>query len=144
MNSPRFPVWLAVLMIISAVVGCGGDPAATMTGHLYRDGTPLSFARMEIRPADGNGRSYRGESVKDGKYYLSQMGQEGLPPGKYRVIVIYKVIPEKVEVPTGEEGEMLFADERIRQERVTFDVDLQPGQQTIDFDVADGQPVEQE
>lgn len=132
----------APLLILSLLffAGCG-PPTGTINGVIKKGDEPLPFARMEIRPK-GEGRSFRGESVNDGKYYLDAVAAEGMPPGQYNAIISYYTLRNGDPLPEGEEGESLKGTNRAKEHKVVVEFELKPGGQNLDFDVAQGKPQE--
>lgn len=93
---------LAVLLLTSAVMGCGGSsPRQGVYGKVTVDGAPLATGIITFKPAEGTEGPVVGEPIADGKYNL--VAGQGPVPGKYRVeISSTKQGDQKVVVVPGE------------------------------------------
>jgi hypothetical protein len=93
-------IW--VLMLAVTVVGCGREPESgpTLTGQVLADGQPCRPASVndfdvKFLTVAGEGpqkRSYLAEVREDGTFVVSGSIGKGIPPGRYKVIVVGKVL----------------------------------------------------
>jgi hypothetical protein len=79
--------WCAVLMTAVWTLGCsGGGPALPVNGIVTIDDKPLDGATVTFYGETGAGGFAR--TGTDGKFVITGMkGQDGLPPGSYKVTV---------------------------------------------------------
>lgn len=81
-------VWLLTGgCIFVATVGCGTDDGLgrrAVSGTITLDGTPLADGSIAFEPVDKSTTSSAGVIAR-GKYSITR--QQGLPQGKYRVVV---------------------------------------------------------
>ena len=108
------------LLLVSALVGCGGakseKPAklAPVNGMVTLDGKPLAMAAMTFLP-DGEtkgiaGVAYTGE---DGKFEAKWRTETGIPPGSYKVVVSRLGLPNGSPVPPGQSAADVGAIETV-------------------------------
>lgn len=122
------------------LVGCG-EPKGLIEGKVLNQGDPVPYARLVLRPVAAEGRSFRGETVGDGTYYFEETAKYGIPPGDYRVNVTYHTMPNGNPPPSGEEGESLRRDGKLRKREVAIDVQIEVGSHPFDFEVTNGEVV---
>ena len=84
--------WCALLLaMFLGLTGCGdGLKRVPIQGELLAAGKPVSGASLQFFPAEGTpGEGAIGISDKDGKFTVisSRRSDEGIPPGKYKVLV---------------------------------------------------------
>ncbi len=128
------------LLACCVLSGCGGEPTGTLTGLLFKKGKPLPNAIIELHPQAGEGRSFRGETGDEGRYYMETLAKRGMPVGLYDVFISYHTLLDGKPIPSGEEGLQLIGSEAAKTHRVQLELDLKEGDQIINFDVADGKP----
>lgn len=96
-NSRQFVSASGAMLLIIAVIGCGGDPNAPdlhpISGTVTMDGKPLDGATVFFRPSGvtkGNGSF--GKTDASGKYTLrADRGGEGAVEGTYDVMISREV-----------------------------------------------------
>jgi hypothetical protein len=80
-----------VTTILIGVAGCGdGLKRVPIQGEIVAAGQPVSGASIQFLPAEGTpGQGAIGVSDQQGKFTVisSRQSDEGIPPGKYKVIV---------------------------------------------------------
>jgi hypothetical protein len=92
-------VMFGCLAAALAAAGCGsgGGPVLPVNGIVTLDGKPLDGATVTFYPEGGGNRGFA-RTGTDGRFVITGMkGEEGLPPGQYKVTV------SKLNVPTGGE-----------------------------------------
>jgi len=75
------------LLIIGGICGCGGGDSAgrqAISGTVTLDGQALPQGSISFQPMDQGGAS-AGAVITGGSYSVPQ--EQGLPPGKYRVVI---------------------------------------------------------
>lgn len=135
----RFFTGITLVVVTLAIVGCG-DPAGTINGMVKNGDKPVQFAFIEINPKDPEGRSFRGETVDDGKYYLDSVAASGMPPGQYEAVITYHTLRNGDPLPAGEEGENMKSNGKTKEHKVVVDFEVKVGSHDFDFDVAQGRP----
>lgn len=73
--------------LLLAIVGCGADDGLgrrAISGTVTLDGTPLTDGAITFEPVEKSTTS-SGSMIAAGKYSITR--EQGLPPGKYRVVV---------------------------------------------------------
>ncbi len=87
----RFGSWLAALVMVLALSGCGGSgdglPRQALSGSVTLDGSPLKDGTIQFTPvSEGQGTALTaGGQIKDGQYSVPQ--EQGLTPGTYKVSI---------------------------------------------------------
>jgi hypothetical protein len=78
-----------LLLLLSALVGCGGGLHPVRGQVTLDDGTPLTKGLVVFESTEGEPPlTARGDVQADGSYELStHKPGDGVPPGKYRVLV---------------------------------------------------------
>lgn len=89
-----------ILFALTLLTGCGGLKLVEVEGTLTLDGEPLAFKSIAFVPEPGTpGNGAAGYSNKEGKYSLLAIisgvtrDMDGVPPGRYKVIVSEPMIP---------------------------------------------------
>lgn len=84
---------ILAVSLAAAVSGCGKTappvlPSTMVTGTVTVDGEPATAAMVKFIP-DGNTKGFGGFAVSDerGQYLVESGGTNGLPEGKYKVVV---------------------------------------------------------
>lgn len=73
--------------LLMAIVGCGTDDGLgrrAVSGTVTLDGTPLADGSITFEPIEKSTTS-SGAIIAGGKYSITR--EQGLPPGKYRVVI---------------------------------------------------------
>lgn len=83
--------WLAVVLV-AAVIGCGGADAGQVSGVVTLDGDPLANATVTFHPQQADGESApisQGTTDANGKYTLTLIstGETGAVIGKHDVSI---------------------------------------------------------
>ncbi len=87
MSHGRSSVVVAVACMLAGLVGCGSDDGLgrrAISGTVNLDGKPLADGSITFEPVEKSTTS-SGDMIVGGKYSISK--DQGLPPGKYRVVV---------------------------------------------------------
>lgn len=134
------------LLILCAVVGCGGGGSGTasVSGHVKYKGKPVPKANVSFTPAEGTSRAATGLTDDNGYYKLGTFSSnDGALPGKYRVAIIARGpdrAPKPGETGSGMPGEMMPGDPAIPvkyfapdSSGLTFEV--KKGSNTADFEL---------
>jgi hypothetical protein len=130
---------LALLLVGLSLSGCTGS-TARVTGNLTLGGEPLADAELTFALA-GTTQTVHGKSGPDGRYWLNYPQGNGMPSGKYRVVVTRYTLPDGKPVPSGEEGVALRGDEeRVRKWSVQFEHEIKAGENQLDLEWTLGQP----
>jgi hypothetical protein len=83
--------WCYLVVTMIGIVGCGdGIERVPIQGEILAVGKPVPNASIQFLPAEGTiGQGAIGVSDQDGKFTVisSRQSDEGIPPGKYKVIV---------------------------------------------------------
>lgn len=77
----------SVLCLLGLVCGCGGgDPLGRreVSGTVTLDGAPLADGSISFQPVEKSTTS-SGAVITNGAYSIAR--EQGLPPGKYRVVI---------------------------------------------------------
>jgi len=96
--------WLPALAVF-ALAGCGSNtnPAAVpVSGTVTVNNLPLAGATVTFIPTDGTpGFGGTGRTNAEGKYTLtgSRDDTPGVCPGKYKVVISKRLMPDGTEVP---------------------------------------------
>lgn len=130
------------LMALSlfALVGCGG-PKIPVTGKVTYKGEPLGGVEIQFTSEEDAEAIYPGTSdEKDGTFVLDTRGKGGIPPGKYKVTVVWWLQANGKPIPGGEEGENLKEEDKARQYRSTFSKTIDGENAAFDLEVTEGDP----
>jgi hypothetical protein len=75
----------AIALAVAFSYGCGGDPLGrqALSGAVTVDGSPLQKGTINFQPAQAGIGS--GTRIESGKYSIAR--KDGLPAGKYRVVI---------------------------------------------------------
>ena len=99
-RKPRAAAGLAALML--GLAGCGGDrgydgPLVPAHGKVTLDGKPLADANLVFIPIGSTkGGGGNAKTTGEGSYLVATpLGEPGLPPGEYKVVV------SKIELANG-------------------------------------------
>jgi hypothetical protein len=89
-------------LVLFALPGCGGPKGPKLiptTGTVSYNGKALSAARVQFLPIEGTeGVGGTGKTDAEGTYKISyRRGGEGLPAGKYKVVISKRVMPDGSE-----------------------------------------------
>jgi hypothetical protein len=97
----RWPVVAAALALLPAAVGCGVKLHPVRGQVTYPDGKPVSEGVVVFEGQGQENRvTARGEIQADGRYELSTFKPgDGVPPGRYRVLVAPRSDPNAVDRP---------------------------------------------
>jgi hypothetical protein len=142
-NAGRFSLLVGFLFALSFVAGCGrgqqGPVHASVSGTVKLDGKPIEQGSVLFTPAEGVKGMAAGGVIENGRYQLSS--QRGPTLGMNRVeIHAAKKSGRKIPKPMSSTGEMI--DEAIDavapqfNSQTTLRVEIKPGDNTADFEVA--------
>lgn len=94
---------LAVLILVN-LIGCG-SPVGPMLGRVrFEDGSPVQSGRIEFRRLS-DGSRYVSRIAADGGFRPADSdGRNGLPPGKYEVVVVQIVLTEDLAAEDHDHG----------------------------------------
>lgn len=101
----RQNVWqFAISLALLPLAGCGGDPNIVpvypTTGTLTMGGEPFGPTLIHLRPMKEGGRMVVGQVDEQGKIKFTTFKTgDGVPAGKYRVLVAMKMGPPPRPMP---------------------------------------------
>jgi hypothetical protein len=96
-RNPHVSGGAVVILLLAAIVGCGGSGVAPVSGRVTLDGRPLQHADVMFQP-DGAQRPSVGRTDADGRYELAyKRGEPGAIVGEHTVRIY--VSPELVRNP---------------------------------------------
>lgn len=128
--------WLTFTLLFS--LGCSPSDRAEVSGSVQLDGQPVEEGSIQFIPVEGTKGPSAGAVITKGSYHIAR-GQ-GVVVGKNRVeLRAFKTTGRKVQDPTAPQG--VKTEERVQafppeySDRSTEVRDIQPGSNTIDFDV---------
>ena len=122
-----------------ALSGCGPH-TARVTGTVTLAGQPLPAAELTFT-LDGTTQTVHGKSGPDGRFWLNYPQGNGMPPGKYCIVVTRYTLANGKPLPEGEPGEALRAnEERVRKWLVRFERELKSGENPLQLEWNQGQP----
>lgn len=129
----------AALLVGALAAGCGpsvGRPA----GKVTLGGQAVAGAELKFVAAHDAKLEFFGHSRDDGTYAVSFREYSGLPVGTYRVTITRYTLPKGQPLPAGEAGSALKASGKAVKRAYAFDKEIKSGSNSIDFDLAQGQP----
>jgi hypothetical protein len=112
--SLRSGLFVAGLILVLSVAGCGGGNTVTVEGlvpvggTLLVDGKPLDGVVLTFVPEiSENNRGGAGETDASGAFTVTHLNAQepGLPPGKYRIYYSRMRLPDGSAAPELKEGE---------------------------------------
>lgn len=123
----------ALLAVSAALIGCGGEEQATVTGSVKLNGEPLKDGTITFVPADGATAS-AGGVIKDGTYSVE------MPAGEKRVQISAMKVVGRRQVYEGDPNSPVVDDVREMippqyNAASTLTVSATAGSQTQDFDL---------
>jgi hypothetical protein len=127
-------VTLGLLAVLSvSLAGCGGS-AASATGTVTYDGTPIDDGTINFVPEKSDGRKPVGEKITNGKYEIPS--GRGLAAGKYKVEITWTKAAgprkgEKVDPDVTSGSNQALPDKYNKQTTLTADV--KAGSNEINF-----------
>ncbi|WP_417749508.1 carboxypeptidase-like regulatory domain-containing protein [Rosistilla oblonga] len=98
---------VASLFVIALAVGCGGEPplpdAYPASGRVLLDGKPIEGVSVTLLPQAGvPGRGGYGVTDANGAFSITSVeGQDGVQPGKYKVVFQKLAQPDGSPIPPG-------------------------------------------
>ena len=126
-------VGFACLAIAVAVIGCGGQEQATVTGSVKWNGEPLKSGTIRFEPVDGRTASAAG-LIADGTYQVE------MPPGEKRIQISAMKVVGRRQVYEGhpnspgvDDVQEMITPQYNSTSTLTFSAT--PGSQTKDFDL---------
>jgi hypothetical protein len=111
------------LLLLLGVTGCGGKSYPVHGKVTYPDGTPLTEGLVVFEQQQEGGKAImaRGDIQPDGTYRLStNKPGDGVPPGKYRVMVVPKSDLNEVDKPAAVPFDASFSE--FTTSRLEFEV----------------------
>ena len=108
----KFCYRFSLCILVFGIVGCGGGTdtselpkTAPVMGVVSLDGSPLEWATVTFVPSGATkGVECVGLTDQSGKYSLKQVrGEEGVPPGEYRVVINHLVSSDGTPYKPGSE-----------------------------------------
>ena len=100
-------------MLLLFSIGCGSPVGPTGGIVKFDDGEPVQAGKVEFRNRSDKLR-YAGTINKSGRFTLKdKRGREGVPPGRYQVVVVQVVITEDLALEDHTHGRTVprrFAD----------------------------------
>lgn len=135
---PRLAIGFVALVTIT---GCGA-PAARLSGAVTAGGRPAAGARIDARSGEGAGqRVASGAVLADGTYRIDYGAWPGLEPGPCRIEITHVSDRAGVALAAGEEGLVAAEAPAARRRRVAFSRTLVAGDNAVDFELDEGEPV---
>lgn len=131
---------ILVAVVLLSLTGCG-TPTARATGTVTRAGKTLEGVEITFERDGSPEYSVHGKVGPGGRFYLNYPSVQGMPLGRYRIILTRYTLPNGKPLPGGEEGEALRAEEsRVQKSMVRFEKDLSAGNNTLDLEWNEGRP----
>ncbi len=134
---PRFRIVLWALPFV-ACLGCGGSTAGQVEGRVTLNESPVTGAALRFVAADNQDHVFVGASGENGKYQIDYRTFEGLPPGKYQIVVTVSLLPGGVPFPPGERGDSLRAEGKLVETMYEFEQDIAAGSNEINLELNQG------
>ena len=133
---------LACAVVVAVTLGCG-TPAARLTGSVTAGGAPAAGARIDARSGEGaRQRVATGAVLPDGTYRVDYGAWPGLEPGPCRIEITHVAGASGQPLATGEQGLVDAAKATARHRHMSFERSLVAGENTVDFELDDGAPIE--
>jgi hypothetical protein len=130
---------LCVLTIAQAGCDRGGEPTGQLTGKVTLKGQPVDGAAMVVQSTTNPDDVFTGGSSRDGKYQVSYRILDGLPVGRYKVMITVYTLAGGVPFPPGEKADELRNEGKLIESSYVFEHDIAAGANTIDFELTQGQ-----
>jgi hypothetical protein len=130
---------LALLLLVG-LAGCGGS-LGQVTGKITHQGQSVGRAEVVFSLENEPAEVFYGASNDEGVYALDVTAKDGLPPGKYDVVVTDYTLPGGQALPAGEAGASLRDSDRVVVRRTKLSKDVAAGDNQIDLKLEEGQPM---
>lgn len=118
---------IAVLVLATCLVGCGGGGSASVTGKVTANGEKVTSGNINFSPSSGTGEMVTAVINADGTYTVS-----GATAGKNRVVFASASSTEPVTLQPGEVAKPpAYSGFSVK----TQEVDLKAGQNTVDIEL---------
>ncbi len=137
----RFRIFLAFVLLLSAITGCGGDPELhSISGKVTLDGKPYERLIVYFRPIAKDANQFNlgvGETDAEGNLALRSSAGDGLAAGKYKVTFTCLVVGR-------DEESVGMSDEKMDDNPTMIPVELVPekftdyGDSPIEFEIKRG------
>lgn len=132
----------AILLASLVVCGCTGASTGQVGGKVTYQGLPANGAEMQFISTTDPDHVFFGMSAADGEFQVSYRTFDGLPVGRYKVLITIYTLPSGVPFPPGEKADTLKTEGKLVQNTYEFERDIHPGQNTMDFEITQGQKQE--
>ncbi len=130
--------WVGALSLVClGQVGCGSSNGR-VTGQIKMDGHPIRGAEIVFESLADAKERFFGSSVEGGNYQVDYRMKDGLTPGRYKVLIKRYTLPGGNPLPAGEEGEVLKNEGKAILQIYTFERDISPGKNDLDFELTEG------
>jgi len=130
-----------VSLLCLVIAGCGGG-GATINGKVTLDGKPAPGAEIMFQSQGDEKVICYGYGNADGTYAVDYGGHKAMPVGPCKIEVQHYLDPKTGEaLPNTEEGNAL-RNNGAAKKHVSFQRDLTAGSNTIDLEIAEGEPIE--
>jgi hypothetical protein len=132
------PAACAALLLV--LTGCAA-PVGRVTGKVTWKGQPVAGAELAFHPEKDPTDHFSGLCGDDGTYRVTYRTGNGLPPGRYRVVVTRFLTSDGKPVPAGEPGEVLKTAGRAVKKSYAFEKEVAAGENPVDFELTQGKEV---
>ncbi len=122
-----------------AIAGCGTSDTGQVSGVVTLNGQKVGGAELFFASSSNEDDQFIGIASNNGEYQVSYRTLDGLPVGKYTVRVSIHTLPNGAPFPPGDKADELRDDGKLVQRVFIFEKEVQGGQNTIDFELSEGQ-----
>jgi hypothetical protein len=135
----RTPVYLPMMLLL--VAGCGGDGATrgAVSGKITLDGKPLASGSILFTPIQGTRGTATGGIIKNGAYQISASTGPAIGWNRVKIRATRntgKMVPKPFSPPGQMVEEVAEAVAPKFNSDSVLKVDVKPGENTADFEVA--------
>jgi len=123
-------------LLLLALCGCSNSSQESrVSGHVTVDGNRLGPGTV-VFASVGGGKPATGSIDAGGSYSMNTSRELGLAPGKYKVAVSIRELPQNVKRGDRPPPGKLLIPERYEQNTSSgLEYDVKPGQNTIDIEL---------
>jgi len=134
---PKFgPIGVVGTVFLVALCGCSNNSQESrVSGHVMVDGNRLGPGTVVFAPV-GDGKPATGSIDAGGSYSMNTSRELGLAPGKYKVAVSIREVPQDVKRGDRPPPGKLLIPERYEQNTTSgLEYEVKSGQNTIDIEL---------